>query len=120
MAPHRADIVGTGYRCEACSLAAQLAAANGELDLCDNLTVGDRARIARRGRVKMFAGVTSTSFLVAMLAILMTGGTTSVLSAILMSVTLCATVGLTGTGYLEWRRTASLPALATVRLLTKG
>jgi len=44
----RADVVGTGYRCDACTLYAQREAADGIDDLSDHLPAGDREELLRR------------------------------------------------------------------------
>jgi hypothetical protein len=51
------DVVGLGYRCNACSIQAELEEANGRPDLADNLGAADRARLARRGQHTASVGV---------------------------------------------------------------
>ena len=120
--PAEVDIVGTGYRCQACSVAAQLAAAHGQADVGDNLDLATRQQLAQRARWQMVGGLVGTAglFAPAVLATLAMGlgGWTVVLSLIAFYA-MTLTLGQFGDGLDKWRRYGHVPQLpvATVRLL---
>jgi hypothetical protein len=119
---HEVDIVGTGYRCQTCSVAAALAAAHGVADVGDNLDLATRHSLARRARLQMFGGLFGTAglFAPAVLATLAMGlGGWTVVLTLIAFYAMTITLGTFGDGLEKWRRYAGVPALptATVRLL---
>jgi len=121
-APGEVDIVGTGYRCQACSVAAELAAAHGVADVGDNLDLATRQSLATRARWQIAGGLVGTAalFAPAVLATLAMGlGGWTVVLALIAFYAMTLTLGQFGDGLDKWRRYGHVPALptATVRLL---
>ncbi|MBL0213901.1 MAG: hypothetical protein IPQ07_08460 [Myxococcales bacterium] len=90
----RADVTGRGYRCNACSMKASMAADGGRNDVTDHLTVDERKqRAASAGTEMVVGGLVAATGLLVFLTV----------SGLFGMIAACAGLGMTSHGYLTRR-----------------
>ena len=111
------DIVGNGFRCEPCGLAALVAENNGEPDIIDNIDPATRADLARKS--KLAGALTLAAFIIAPTIGWIVGG--PLVAGMVAAGALYmggGTLDITYTNWRRYRRARNLPA-ATARKLPK-
>jgi len=90
----KADVTGRGYRCNACSMKASLAADGGHNDVTDHLTLDERKqRAATAGTEMVFGGILAGAGLLVFLS----------MSGLIGMIVGCAGLGAMSHGYLTRR-----------------
>lgn len=116
----RTDVVGTGYRCEACSVQALVAAADGEPDVGDNLDIATRTRLALRGKRTVIGGVVlgAAAFAIPAIAVGWTGGLWMgvIAGGVGLYLAWTAVGSAVDIGWASWRQFGRTPALPTAKL----
>jgi hypothetical protein len=102
---HAADVVGLGYRCAGCTVAAEVGELVGAPDVADHLSAEDRARFAQRGKEIAVKAAVVSAIMAAVAIVLFAvapGGGEAWLKLFVAAVTLLFAVG--GFGLERWRR----------------
>ena len=115
----RADVVGTGYRCDNCS-----ASVHGEqAEVEDNVPPGERERLAKQGKRKFVGTLAASSTLVgipAIVAFALTGPFGAAVAGLFGAYVGSSVFSAYGEqAYSQWRRYRK-PALPPARVTTRG
>lgn len=101
----RADVVGLGYRCNDCSLRAEVGELTGSPDVAAHLQVEDRARFAAQGRaLAIRADVMAGVMTLGAVALVVVSRAFFMVAYKLVMAAIGVSLGVGGIGLERWRR----------------